>query len=99
MPLFLHWNLRVCFRLPFLHFGRGFVFQGEDKKAIHRIYELVAALFPQCSDKEKGRDFTPHLTVGKFKNQKDLKATQAKLQSTWVPITWKGALLAIIRFC
>ena len=54
-------------------------------------------MFPQCVKDSHGGEFTPHLTVAKFKNQKELKDAQARFQKDWKPITWAGARVAFVR--
>jgi RNA 2',3'-cyclic 3'-phosphodiesterase len=69
----------------------------EPKEALVRLQALLGSVVPDCNDVVRHRDgFTPHLSVGQVRGERQLLALQRALQGSWQPIVFAAREISLI---
>jgi 2'-5' RNA ligase len=69
----------------------------EPKEALVRLQAALGSVVPDCDDVVRHRDgFTPHLSVGQVRGQRQMLALQQALQEAWQPIAFTARAISLI---
>jgi RNA 2',3'-cyclic 3'-phosphodiesterase len=72
-------------------------FAPEPRKALVHLQALVGNLVPDCDDVARHRDgFTPHLSIGQVRGERQMVALKEQLQTVWQPIAFRAHEISLI---
>ena len=86
----------VCY---FQHGQRGFTLwlDPESDGGVDRLQKTIWDVMPECDDVRIFKNgFTPHLSVGQVKTQKDMDRVLPTVQNTWTPLIFCASSVALI---
>jgi RNA 2',3'-cyclic 3'-phosphodiesterase len=67
------------------------------REALVRLQALVGNIVPDCDDVTRNRDgFTPHLSVGQVRGERQMVALKEELQMVWQPIGFTAYEISLI---
>jgi 2'-5' RNA ligase len=84
-----------CFR----HRGESFTLwlAPEPKAALVRLQAFLGSIVPDCDDVTRHREgFTPHLSVGQVRGERQMLALKEALQAAWQPIQFSAREISLI---
>jgi hypothetical protein len=61
------------------------------------MMDKLIKLFPQCNHSIRNGRFTPHISVGRFDSESQMKTVLQDLQKNWKPIKFMAKELYIIE--
>jgi RNA 2',3'-cyclic 3'-phosphodiesterase len=69
----------------------------EPKEALIRLQAILGSVVPDCDDVVRHRDgFTPHLSTGQVRGERQMLALQRILQAAWQPIAFTAHEVSLI---
>jgi RNA 2',3'-cyclic 3'-phosphodiesterase len=69
----------------------------EPKGTLVNLHALLENVVPDCNDVSRHRDgFTPHLSVGQVRGEREMLALKAALQRVWQPIAFIASEISLI---
>jgi 2'-5' RNA ligase len=69
----------------------------EPREALVRLQTMLASIVPDCDDVTRDRNgFTPHLSIGQARGQRQMLTLQETLQAAWQPITFIAQAISLI---
>ena len=69
----------------------------EPKEALVRLQAVLGSVVPDCDDVVRHRHgFTPHLSAGQVRGQRQMLALQQALQAAWQPTTFIAREISLI---
>jgi RNA 2',3'-cyclic 3'-phosphodiesterase len=69
----------------------------EPKDALVRLQAVLGSVVPDCDDVVRHRDgFTPHLSVGQVRGERQMLALKQALQAAWQPIAFTAREVNLI---
>lgn len=69
----------------------------EPKEALVRLQAVLGSVVPDCDDVVRHRDgFTPHLSAGQVRGERQMLALQRALQAAWQPTTFIAREISLI---
>jgi len=83
----------------FRHRGESFTLwlAPEPKEAVIRLQAVLGSVVPDCDDVRRHRDgFTPHLSVGQVRGEREMLTLKEALQAAWQPIAFTADQISLI---
>jgi 2'-5' RNA ligase len=72
----------------------------EPREALIRLQALLGNIAPDCDDVTRNRDgFTPHLSVGQVRGERQMFTLKETLQEAWKPIAFTAHEISLIWRC
>jgi RNA 2',3'-cyclic 3'-phosphodiesterase len=69
----------------------------EPKEALIRLQAVLGSVVPDCDDVVRHQDgFTPHLSAGQVRGERQMLALQRALQAAWQPIAFTAYEVSLI---
>jgi 2'-5' RNA ligase len=72
----------------------------EPRAALIRLQAQLGSVAPDCDDVTRNRDgFTPHLSVGQVRGEREMFTLKEALQAAWQPIAFTAREVSLIWRC
>jgi 2'-5' RNA ligase len=69
----------------------------EPKEAFVRLQALIERVVPECNDVSQHREgFTPHLSIGQVRGERELFRLKEALQAAWQPLAFTACEISLI---